>query len=125
MGTKHQADSIRKSAEMNNARWNTFGNNPLGKSNGNSFDECTSYISDFLSERQKYLSSLWSPSLKHGDVNNDDCIDVRDVVLFKKYILCNIDESEIHYKNADINTDGNINVIDLNLIMNRMIYLKL
>lgn len=56
---------LTASAAMNNARWDMLGKNrPLGPVNGYTYSECVSYISDFLSKHQKFISSQWFPEAK-------------------------------------------------------------
>jgi len=121
-GIEEMADTIRKSAEMNSIRWHTFDTHPLGKSNGDTFDVCIGYISDFLSKRQKYLSELWYPTIKSGDVNDDNSTDILDIIMLKKYILIDTDYTAINLNNSDINADGNINIIDFNLLISQVLF---
>jgi len=123
-GIEEMADKIRRSAEMNSVRWDTFNKHSLGKSNGKTFDECIVFISDFLSKRQKYLSELWYPEIKSGDVNDDNCLNIHDILLLKRYILRDIDHTEIDLDNADINADENVNIIDLSLLILQVLNLS-
>lgn len=48
-----------------------------------------------------------------GDINCDGKVDIKDMVMFKKYILGVESISQSGYNNADMNDDGKINSIDL------------
>ena len=52
---------------------------------------------------------------KLGDVNGDDIIDVKDLILIRKHIV-NIELTEFNALAADINGDGKVNAVDLTLV---------
>lgn len=57
--------------------------------------------------QQVYQSALT------GDVNDDGKVNVSDLVLMKKYIVCSITGDELNLDNADTNSDGLVNVFDV------------
>lgn len=46
-----------------------------------------------------------------GDVNEDGKVDVKDIILLQKYIVCK--EKTINFEAADMDANGNINVFDV------------
>ena len=52
---------------------------------------------------------------KLGDVNGDDIIDVKDLMLIRKYMV-GLDVPEFNFLAADINGDGKVNAVDLTLV---------
>ena len=52
---------------------------------------------------------------KLGDVNDDDIIDVKDLVLVRKYMV-GLDVPDFNALAADINGDGKVNAVDLTLL---------
>ena len=53
----------------------------------------------------------------HGDINDDDIVNVLDVIQLVNIVLNNVDNNEI----ADLNTDGLINIVDVILLVNIII----
>ena len=108
------ADRIRVSAQMNNARWHTFGNHPLNFSSGDTYDECVEYVRNYLEKRQVFLSNLWNPVLENdirGDMDSDGDVDAQDVMIMSRYLL--VDNVHLVYTdNSDMNGDGCISVLD-------------
>lgn len=111
------ADSIRNAAEMNNVRWNVFGRALIGSSTGDTFDECTGFISDYLKKRHEYLHSIWfiTENDIRRDLNNDGKLNSADFILLKKWLI-NADEIPLS-ENADVNADGTVNIFDLMALM--------
>lgn len=58
--------------------------------------------------------------LVYGDVNGDGVADFKDYLTMKKRIANIIDDDQINFVNADINSDGKINAIDLKKLANHL-----
>ena len=50
-----------------------------------------------------------------GDVNSDKLLNLKDVVILKRYLAGGYDESIVR-KNADINNDLNVNIVDIMIL---------
>lgn len=59
-----------------------------------------------------------------GDVSCDGAVDVRDITLLVKYILGSGSLSSSALKNADVNSDGKVNVIDVSYLKRQLISIK-
>ncbi len=69
------------------------------------------------------LYAVWeADSPKEGDVNTDGQFDIADVVLFQKWLLAVTDTKLENLEAADINKDDKINILDLCVIKNKLIY---
>ena len=55
-----------------------------------------------------------------GDANNDKTVDSKDVTVVKNHIL-NQATGNFVFQNADVNSDGSVDVDDMNLIINIML----
>lgn len=62
---------LSKSAAMNNAKWNMLGKNrPLGPVNGYTYEECTAYISNYLTKHCDFLTKEWLSTVKESLADN-------------------------------------------------------
>ena len=52
-----------------------------------------------------------------GDANNDGKVDETDINLIKAYIVGNVGDSAINKNNADVNGDGQINILDMSAVL--------
>lgn len=119
------AKEIQPSAEMNNARWHTYGGPEFcvfGTSNGNNFIECVDYVRRFIDKRRNWLSKLWQPYIDKPfvqcDVNADGEFSAADLVVFQKWLLGN--GSLANQKAADIYNDDRLDIFDL-VFMKRLL----
>ena len=64
--------------------------------------------------RIKQTIPVKKPEPKHGDINGDGSIDIKDVTILKQYLAKW--KVSINAENADVNGDGEINIKDLTLI---------
>lgn len=119
------AKEIQPSAEMNNARWHTYGGREFcvfGPPNGENFIECVDYVRNFIVKRSAWLSRLWQPYIDNPfvlcDVNADGEFNTADLVVFQKWLLGN--GSLANWKAADIYHDDQLDVFDL-LLMKQLI----
>lgn len=118
-------NEIKSSAAMNAARWHMYGKAPgfyNGIVTGKNFDQCVDYVLDFTKTRQKALSEIWKDNTgdvgstyvdtvsMYGDTNSDGIVNIQDAALLCKYLLK--DDTTISFKNADINNDGKLNIVD-------------
>ena len=115
-------ENIDTSAVMNDLRWGTFGTHPFGRSTGNSINECTDFVSEFLIKRKLYLSELWLPAANAGDVNADGTVTAADVLDLKTFLLDAENKTEINRSFADMNEDGTVNVLDFSLLKSEIIH---
>lgn len=75
-------------------------------------DMVNKYMDNYAEEGfDNFKVSQANESLK-GDFNGDGAVTATDLVAFKKYILNVSSDSVISKENADLNQDGDINVID-------------
>lgn len=96
------------------------GMSELLKSNNMSWCFESKHIQSLTDKYKTYLSEIYllNDTGIPGDTNNDGCVTIRDVVIIKKYILCDINMEKMIAKgysieNADINNDKEINIFDL------------
>lgn len=61
------------------------------------------------------IEKVYEVSLK-GDVNNDGELSVQDVILLKKYLVKLLDVDDINFENAEMDSNGIVNVFDLILL---------
>ncbi len=61
----------------------------------------------------------YTPSMS-GDVNGDSSVDINDALLLANYLASNVDDSAINQANSDLDGDGNVNAIDLCLLLNQI-----
>ncbi len=62
------------------------------------------------------LYTHWTKVNIKGDVNADDILSILDIVSLQKYLLTLKDLTAEQLKLADMNTDGRVNIFDLNLL---------
>ena len=55
--------------------------------------------------------------LIYGDLNEDEIVDISDIVLLRKYLLGDIQLSDLQIRAADVNSDGDVDASDLLLVM--------
>lgn len=115
------AKEIQPSAEMNNARWHTYGGREfcvLGPPNGDNFMECVDYVRNFIDRRSTWLSQLWQPYIDDPfvlcDVNSDGEFNTADIVVFQKWLLGS--GTLANWKAADIYHDDKLDSFDLVLM---------
>ena len=48
-----------------------------------------------------------------GDVNNDGVVNSKDKDLLSKWLVRQIGDNDLNLENADVNYDGNVNILDL------------
>ncbi len=53
----------------------------------------------------------------HGDVNQDETLNIQDIILYINHILSTIIFNDEQVLYADVNTDGNINIMDVTQII--------
>lgn len=121
------AENIRPSAEMNNARWHTYGGANYSvfssATSGASFMDSVSKISDYINQRMHWLSDLWKPyTYVKGDVNGDGVLDIADVVLLQKWLLAVPDTYLLQWQAADFCKDERLDVFDLCLLKRELLY---
>jgi hypothetical protein len=85
------AEDMQKSANMNNARWHTYGGakyTVFGMGSGDDFFGSVEILRSFAEKRSNWLTSLWKPSSYiEGDVNDDGRLSVSDLVSMQKWML--------------------------------------
>ena len=57
-------EALRKTGDMNNARWHMYGGKPykqIGPEHGQNYTECVEYLRNYLSRRYTWLRSNWAP----------------------------------------------------------------
>lgn len=85
------AEDIQQSAEMNNARWHTYGGSEyavFGMGSGKDFFGSVEILRDFAEKRKDWLTSLWKPSSYiEGDVNDDGKFNIADLLTMKKWLI--------------------------------------
>lgn len=115
------AKEIQPSAEMNNARWHTYGGREfcvLGPPNGDNFMECVDYVRNFIARRSTWLSQLWQPYMDEPfvmcDVNSDGEFNTADIVALQKWLLGS--GALANWKAADIYHDDKLDSFDLVLM---------
>ncbi len=112
------AESILSSAEMNNARWHTYGGSDYsvfyGATSGTSFLDSVTKLCNYIKQRELWLNKLWEREVYiKGDVNADGNFDISDIVLLQKWLLAVPDAILPNWKAADLCQDGTLNVFDL------------
>lgn len=111
------AEEMNPSAEMNNARWHTYGGRKyciFGSSSGMNFMESVDIMRQFLSDRKNGLDSIWNEYRKvKGDVNSDGVFNTSDLVIMQKYLLAVPDAALADWKSGDLCEDEIIDVFDL------------
>lgn len=119
------AKEIQPSAEMNNARWHTYGGREFcvfGPPSGNNFTECVDFVRNYIARRSTWLNQLWQPYIDDPfvlcDVNADGGFNVADLVVFQNWLLGN--GSLKNWKAADIYHDDKLDIFDF-LLMRRLI----
>ena len=115
---KRLADTIRPSAEMNNARWHTYGGDkysPLPSiMSGSSFTDSAEMLRSFIEKRSGWLSELWLPyTYLKGDINADGVFSVADAVALQSWLLSQSDTSLTHWQAADLCRDDRLDIFDL------------
>ncbi len=109
------AEEIRSSAEMNNARWHTYGGREycvFGSSSGADFMESVDIMRQFLADRKNGLDQIWAEyrSVK-GDVNSDGRFSIADIVMMQGFLLGRSELSD--WKAGDLCQDNVIDSFDL------------
>ena len=109
------AEDIHQSAEMNNARWHTYGGSEyavFGMGSGENFMGSVEILRDFAERRKNWLTELWKPSSYiEGDVNGDGRLSVGDLMTMKKWLSGN---GELKcWMAGDLCSDYRLDVFDL------------
>lgn len=119
------ATQISGSAEMNNARWHTYGGAKycvFGSSSGKDFMESVGLVRTYAQLRKDWLKTYWTPfTAINGDVNCDDKFDIADAVLLQKKVLASSENVPADYEAADFTEDGIIDVFDLILMKQKLV----
>ena len=121
------AEQIRPSAEMNNARWHTYGGAKYSvfgsATSGTSFMNSVSKVVDYVHKRTEWLNVLWKPyTYIRGDVNSDGEFNISDVVLLQKWLLAVPDTKLSQWQAADLCHDDRLDVFDLCLMKRELLY---
>ncbi|WP_303836489.1 CotH kinase family protein [Ruminococcus flavefaciens] len=121
------AENIRPSAEMNNARWHTYGGASYSvfgsATSGTSFMESVNKVGDYIHHRADWLNDLWKPyTYVKGDVNGDGEFNVSDVALLQKWLLAVPDIPLSQWRAADLCKDDRLDVFDLCLMKRELLY---
>ncbi len=123
----HMAEQIHPSAEMNNARWHTYGGAKYSvfgsATSGTSFIDSVCKVGDYIHQRTDWLNDLWKPyTFIKGDVNGDGELNITDVVLLQKWLLAvpNIHLSQ--WQAADLCKDERLNGFDFCLMKRELLY---
>ena len=116
------AESIRPSADMNNAMWHMYGEPKYSvfsaaTSGGNSM-ESAELVRQYIEKRADWLSNLWQPycPFVRGDVNADGNLTVADAVKLQKWLLTVPDTTLEKWQAADLCKDGRLDIYDLTLM---------
>ncbi len=121
----NMAEEILSSAEMNNARWHTYGGREycvFGSSSGDNFMESVELVRSFIEKRRMWLRELWMPLAVRGDVNADGVFNIADVVAMQKWLLCTGELS--CWQTGDLFEDGVINILDLCMMKRELLILQ-
>ena len=109
------AEFIKASAEMNNARWHTYGGGKycvFGSSSGKDYMESVDIMRRFLSDRKDNLNAIWKEYGKvQGDVNCDGSFSIADIVMLQGFLLGKSDLTD--WQAGDLCQDGVIDSFDL------------
>lgn len=109
------AEEIKSSAEMNNARWHTYGGYKycvFGSSSGADFMESVDIMRRFLADRKNGLDSIWAEYRNvKGDVNSDGRFSIADIVMMQGFLLGRSELSD--WKAGDLCQDNVIDSFDL------------
>lgn len=109
------AEEIKSSAEMNNARWHTYGGYKycvFGSSSGADFMESADIMRSFLADRKNGLDSIWAEYRNvKGDVNSDGRFSIADIVMMQGFLLGRSELSD--WKAGDLCQDNVIDSFDL------------
>lgn len=122
------AENIRQSAEMNNARWHTYGGADFSfafsfATSGVSFMDSVDKVGKYIHQRTEWLSDLWKPyTYIKGDVNGDGEFNISDVVLLQKWLLAVPDTHLSQWQAADLCKDERLDVFDLCLMKRELLY---
>ena len=122
------AENIRPSAEMNNARWHTYGGADYSfafsfATSGVSFMDSVDKVGDYIHQRTEWLSALWIPyTYIKGDVNGDGVFNISDVVVLQKWLLAIPDIHLSQWQAADLCEDKRLDVFDLCLMKRELLY---
>ncbi len=122
------AENIRPSAEMNNARWHTYGgaNYSLAfnyATSGASFMDSVDKVGNYIHQRTEWLNELWKPyTYVKGDVNGDGELNITDVVLLQKWLLAVPNTHLSQWQAADLCKDDRLDVFDLCLMKRELLY---
>ena len=114
------AERILPSAEMNNARWHTYGGAKycvFGASSGKDYMDSVEILRKYIQQRKDWLSDLWAPeTCIYGDVNDDGVFDSLDLVAFRKWMHAEPDARLARWEAADFCKDGQLDVYDFALM---------
>ncbi|HRR77423.1 MAG TPA: CotH kinase family protein [Ruminococcus sp.] len=126
-GLLHMAEKIQPSAEMNNARWHTYGGAKYSvfgsATSGTSFLDSVSKVGDYIHQRTDWLNSLWEPyTYVKGDVNGDGKLNISDIVILQKWLLSVPDAHLSQWQAADLCKDKIIDGFDLCLLKEELLY---
>ncbi|WP_296776448.1 CotH kinase family protein [Ruminococcus sp.] len=117
------AEDMQRSANMNNARWHTYGGSDyavFGMGSGDDFFGSVEILRDFAQKRKNWLTELWKPeSYIKGDVNSDGVLSVADLTIMKKWLLSGGDMKD--WTAGDLCADNRIDVYDLCELRHRLL----
>lgn len=118
------AEEIKSSAEMNNARWHTYGGPKycvFGSSSGADYMESVDIMRRFLADRKNGLDSIWAEYRNvKGDVNSDGRFSIADVVMMQGFLLGRSELSD--WKAGDLCEDDVIDSFDLAAMKQLILY---
>ncbi len=132
-GLIKMASKIKKSAEMNNMRWHTYGGREycvFGSSSGADFLESVDIMRDFAQRRKNGLVNIWQDMRTvfiYGDASGDGVLDAQDAsmlmqyVLDENYVLPVSQKTEDWLKYCDVSSDGVIAADDVALVIQKVL----
>ena len=119
------AEDMQKSANMNNARWHTYGGAKycvFGSSSGNTYMESVDLVRQFIEDRKDWLNDLWAPYLPvRGDANADGGFSIADAVLLQEWLLGKPDTDIADWNAADLSGDESLDTFDLCMMRDMLI----
>ena len=111
------AEDLRASAEMNNARWHTYGGKQytvFGGLSGATYLESAELVRQFIARRKEGLEALWAPKvMTPGDVDANGVFDIVDVIALQKWLHAVPDAHLVIWQAGDLDADGRLDTLDL------------